>query len=144
MDGVEDFDPSCCGLIPVRLAIVGGLRAGRPQRRGARPEPTTWASCAGYLERYRVGELRRAGRLEYEVAANWKAIAENYNECLHCPGVHPELNALSNYMSGEVDGGRRRMVRRLDDPHRRRRDDGARGRPRADPAADRGPLEATT
>ena len=35
------------------------------------------------------------------MGANWKAIAENYNECLHCPGVHPELNALSSYDSGE-------------------------------------------
>ena len=43
----------------------------------------------------------------YEVAANWKGIAENYNECLHCPGVHPELNALSDYMSGD-DVERRR------------------------------------
>lgn len=28
-------------------------------------------------------------------------IGENYSECLHCPGVHPELNRLSNYLSGE-------------------------------------------
>jgi Rieske 2Fe-2S family protein len=57
------------------------------------------------LDRYRVGSLERAGRIEYRVEANWKAIAENYSECLHCPGVHPELNALSNYMSGEVMEG---------------------------------------
>ncbi len=25
---------------------------------------------------------------------NWKIFWENYNECLHCPGVHPELSAL--------------------------------------------------
>jgi hypothetical protein len=25
MDGVEDFDTSCWGLIPVRVATVGGL-----------------------------------------------------------------------------------------------------------------------
>ena len=25
------------------------------------------------------------------VAANWKLVAENYNECYHCAGVHPEL-----------------------------------------------------
>jgi Rieske 2Fe-2S family protein len=25
------------------------------------------------------------------VAANWKVIAENYNDCYHCGGVHPEL-----------------------------------------------------
>ena len=32
-------------------------------------------------------------------------VAENYSECLHCPGVHPELNRLSHYLSGEgVEG----------------------------------------
>jgi Rieske 2Fe-2S family protein len=47
----------------------------------------------GY-ERYRVGELRVAHRIEYEVAANWKLIHDNYNECLHCPSVHPELSQI--------------------------------------------------
>jgi Rieske 2Fe-2S family protein len=58
-----------------------------------------------HLERYRLDGLRRVRRIAYDVAANWKAIAENYSECLHCPGVHPELNALSDYMSGEVMEG---------------------------------------
>ncbi len=42
-------------------------------------------------ERYRVGELRVGHRIVYEVEANWKIVHDNYNECLHCPGVHPEL-----------------------------------------------------
>ena len=25
---------------------------------------------------------------------NWKIFWENYNECLHCPGVHPQLSQL--------------------------------------------------
>ena len=54
------------------------------------------------LARYRLGGLRRAQRIVYDVDANWKAIAENYSECLHCPGVHPELNQLSHYLSGET------------------------------------------
>jgi Rieske 2Fe-2S family protein len=57
------------------------------------------------LERYRLGDLRPARGVLYDVAANWKGIAENYNECLHCPGVHPELNALSDYRSGESSYG---------------------------------------
>ena len=32
--------------------------------------------------------------LTYDVAANWKVIAENYNECYHCGPVHPELVRL--------------------------------------------------
>ena len=105
MDGVEDFDTSCWGLMPVRVATVGGPRPRRPERRGARRRAPTSASSPDHLERYRVGALGRAGQADYQVAANWKAIAENYSECLHCPGVHPELNALSHYMSGEVMEG---------------------------------------
>ena len=26
---------------------------------------------------------------------------QNYNECLHCPNLHPALNRLSHYLSGE-------------------------------------------
>jgi glycine betaine catabolism A len=104
MDGVEDFDTSCWGLIPVRVTTVGGLVL--VDLSGEAPEVEAHiGELAGHLERYRVGDLRRAGQADYTVAANWKAIAENYSECLHCPGVHPELNALSHYMSGEVMEG---------------------------------------
>lgn len=43
------------------------------------------------FSRYPLAELRVAKSLEYDVAANWKVILENYNECYHCAGVHPEL-----------------------------------------------------
>jgi len=33
-------------------------------------------------------------RLSYDVRANWKVLAENYNECYHCGPVHPELCRL--------------------------------------------------
>jgi Rieske 2Fe-2S family protein len=66
------------------------------------------------FDRYRMAELRLAKRIVYDVAANWKVIVENYNECLHCPTVHPELVALVPlYRKGEVwadetpDGGNR-------------------------------------
>jgi Rieske 2Fe-2S family protein len=104
MDAVEDFDTSCWGLMPVRVATLGGLVL--VDLSGDAPEIEEHAGdLAEYLERYRVATLRRAGQREYRVHANWKAIAENYSECLHCPGVHPELNEISNYMSGEVMEG---------------------------------------
>jgi Rieske 2Fe-2S family protein len=28
------------------------------------------------------------------IQSNWKIFWENYNECLHCPGVHPKLSSL--------------------------------------------------
>ncbi len=46
------------------------------------------------LARYPLGDLRSARSLRYDVAANWKVMLENYNECYHCAGVHPELCAI--------------------------------------------------
>jgi glycine betaine catabolism A len=43
------------------------------------------------LDRYPLGELRVGDSVRYDVAANWKVMLENYNECYHCAGVHPEL-----------------------------------------------------
>ncbi len=58
---------------------------------------TLQAQLAGVperLRRYPLAELRVARRIEYEVAANWKVMLENYNECYHCGPVHPELCRL--------------------------------------------------
>lgn len=46
---------------------------------------------AAYLGRYEMDRLRVARRIVYDVAANWKVLLENYNECYHCGPVHPEL-----------------------------------------------------
>ena len=61
---------------------------------------TAMADLAPHVERFPIGQLRRGQRIDYEVAANWKVIAENYSECYHCPGVHPQLNRLSPYDQG--------------------------------------------
>ena len=99
-DELEDFDPACNGLQPVRLAVVEGLVL--LDLSGEAPPPAEHVGeLAEHLAHYRLGDLRRGARIVYDVDANWKAIAENYSECLHCPGVHPELNRLSHYLSGE-------------------------------------------
>jgi glycine betaine catabolism A len=104
MDGVEDFDGSCYGLMPVRVAVEGGLvlvdLGGRAPAAGDHV-----GELVEHLRRYRVEALVRGGARLYSVDANWKSLAENYSECLHCPGVHPELNRLSDYMSGEEVNG---------------------------------------
>jgi glycine betaine catabolism A len=54
-----------------------------------------------HIERFPLADLRRARRIEYDVQANWKVIGENYSECYHCPGVHPQLNRLTPYDKGQ-------------------------------------------
>jgi len=39
-------------------------------------------------------DLRRVHRARQRLACNWKVFWENYLECYHCPGVHPELVRL--------------------------------------------------
>ena len=100
-DELEDFEQGCFGLKSVRLAVVEGLVL--IDLSGEAPSPAEHVGgLAEHLAHYRTGELRRVERVTYEVEANWKAIAENYSECLHCPGVHPELNRLSHYLSGDT------------------------------------------
>ncbi len=51
------------------------------------------------LDRFCLPELRCGWRRTYEVQANWKLICENYSECYHCPGAHPQLARLSDLIS---------------------------------------------
>ncbi len=50
---------------------------------------------------WRMGELRLDRRIVYEVKANWKLLILNYNECLHCPLLHPALNRLTDYLGAD-------------------------------------------
>jgi glycine betaine catabolism A len=72
---------------------------------GAEPEPfeAAFASMIGRVSRWGTANLRRGARIDYDVAANWKLIVENYSECYHCPLIHPELAALSPWQSGRND-----------------------------------------
>ena len=70
---------SSCNLTPAEAA---------PLAAAARRHPRAHRAAT------RSSELRIGHTIRYEVAANWKVICENYNECYHCAGVHPELCAV--------------------------------------------------
>lgn len=64
-----------------------------PERAAANGETlaTQFGPAQQRLKNYPLADLRIGRRLMYQVNANWKVILENYNECYHCAGVHPEL-----------------------------------------------------
>jgi glycine betaine catabolism A len=71
------------------------------------PDP---APLADHLEdlpqkflHWQMADLRTYRQIEYVVKANWKLIMLNYNECLHCPILHPALSAITDYLSGDND-----------------------------------------
>ena len=72
-----------------KQSLVGSLNSG--------------AETITAFDRFKMDELRVGVRLVYEVKANWKIIVENYNECLHCPQIHPELvQVIPLFRFGEV------------------------------------------
>lgn len=61
---------------------------------------------------WHLPELRIAYRIEYNLNCNWKLVLQNYQECYHCPGVHPLLcqwtpfrSASHDCMQGGILGG---------------------------------------
>jgi glycine betaine catabolism A len=69
--------------------------------RGAAPLEHQLGDLPRKLAPWRMHELRRYKRIEYDVNANWKLAILNYNECLHCPMVHPALNRLTDYLGAD-------------------------------------------
>lgn len=53
------------------------------------------------LDHWPMADLVTGHRWQVEIACNWKVFWENYSECLHCPGIHPELcERVPIYKSG--------------------------------------------
>ena len=81
-----------CGTATSSSTSIARARAARATAR---------RRCPRSSAPWRMEDLRLGHRIVYDVKANWKLIVQNYNECLHCPNLHPALNKLSHYLSGE-------------------------------------------
>jgi Rieske 2Fe-2S family protein len=102
----EDFDFESYSLAPVRLATWQGFVFVSLDP-DARSLEDWLGDLVPHLARFDFASLRVAHTETYEVDANWKFVAENYSECYHCPGIHPQLNKLTPYDLGgdfEPDG----------------------------------------
>lgn len=91
----DNFHKEEFSLHEVGLQIWGGFFFLNlsPQDARARKHslPAQLGAISERLVRYPLADLRIARRISYDVSANWKVLLENYNECYHCGGVHPEL-----------------------------------------------------
>lgn len=100
MDGTAGFDKSHFPLHTVATEVWAGFVFVNLSGTGG-PLADHLAALPAKFAPWQMQRLRRGGREVYEIAANWKLIIQNFNECLHCPNLHPALNKLSHYMSGE-------------------------------------------
>lgn len=119
MDAVPGFNKSDYPLVSTNVGTWEGfifvnLANGDPTRlhseATARQGSANFSSLeywflplTGKFANWKMLTLRPAKRICYDVHANWKLIFENYSECYHCAGVHPELTRLSPADSAEND-----------------------------------------
>ena len=103
--GPDGFDAASYGLVELPVRVWEGFVLGHALHPVGSPEVPSYdehlGDLAGIVAPYSVGNLVVADRHTYEVAANWKVIAENYHECYHCPLIHPELCQVSPPDSGD-------------------------------------------
>jgi Rieske 2Fe-2S family protein len=102
MHEVEGFDKKTYPLHQVALAEWEGFLFVNLDP-AAEALEQAFAPLRGRFARYNLPALRTVRGIEYEVRANWKLILQNYNECLHCPTIHPELSTKLPYASGAND-----------------------------------------
>jgi Rieske 2Fe-2S family protein len=99
-EAAADFDRSGHALVPVRTVEWHGwvmVNAGG----GAAPLDEFLAGLEPHVVDHEPERLAVGATHSYELAANWKLVIENYQECLHCPSIHPELCRVSPSTSGE-------------------------------------------
>lgn len=85
----ENFDYKDWSLKPVRLEVFRGFVFAWLGHGDAPSLALKFA--AAELEEMELEKLKEVHRETYDIKANWKTLLENYLECYHCRGSHPEL-----------------------------------------------------
>ncbi|HEY2507205.1 MAG TPA: aromatic ring-hydroxylating dioxygenase subunit alpha [Streptosporangiaceae bacterium] len=99
--GTHGFDEAQWGLVELPLTDWHGLVFVDASGGAAEPMAIALAELDRLVAPYEPERLVIAGRHSYDAAANWKVLTENYQECYHCPVIHPELCRVSPPNSGE-------------------------------------------
>jgi Rieske 2Fe-2S family protein len=97
-----EFEKEKYGLHEIRCATWQGLIFCNASNT-AKDLSTFLAPLDSVATRYRLKELQIASTIHYDIDANWKLLFQNFNECYHCPSVHPQLTPLTNYRDAEND-----------------------------------------
>ncbi len=91
MEEIEGFDKRAYGLYRIAVTEIDGfvfVNAGQPHNAVAGE-----ALLEGLkpVQPWPTRDLAVAYQEQHDIACNWKVFWENFLECYHCPGVHPEL-----------------------------------------------------
>lgn len=100
-ENMHDFDTAHFALKPVRLAECGGLLFANldPDADDFEQQypglDETFTECLPSLEQYGI-----ARQFDYEIAANWKIVVDNFSEGYHIPVAHRQLSQVLDSAGG--------------------------------------------
>lgn len=106
-----DFDRTRHSLHPCQVMVLEGLVfvCLHPTERPATRDVEQLVQR--FLAPHELANARIAHVENYPTRANWKLVAENFWECYHCPGAHPEYCAV-NAFARPAGTGRPALVER--------------------------------
>ena len=96
-------------LYAVAVADWNGFVFANLTAQPARTPEQIFGADAGKLAHWPLAELVIGHTRTTILECNWKVFWENYNECLHCPNIHPSLSSI-------VPIYRRAIMEPRDDP----------------------------
>ncbi|RWQ39880.1 MAG: aromatic ring-hydroxylating dioxygenase subunit alpha [Mesorhizobium sp.] len=90
----EGFDKADHPLYRVALSVWRGFVFVNLREDAAGSAETSFDPASGNLANWPLETLVSGHVLRKVMDCNWKIFWENFNECLHCPGVHKDLSRL--------------------------------------------------
>jgi Rieske 2Fe-2S family protein len=105
----EGFNKSDYPLFPIAVQEWRGAIFVNLDPNAAWDVDSLFQRSANGLSRFPLEEMKVGKTWSKMINCNWKLFWENFNECLHCPNIHPELAALVPLYS-------RRIINKMDVP----------------------------
>ncbi|MER8995667.1 aromatic ring-hydroxylating dioxygenase subunit alpha [Mesorhizobium sp. M0678] len=90
----DGFDKADHPLYRVALSVWRGFVFVNLAEDAAGSAETSFDPASGSLANWPLETLLSGHVLRKVINCNWKVFWENFNECLHCPGVHKDLSRL--------------------------------------------------
>ena len=107
------------GLTPVRCETHAGLVFVNLSDGDVPPLAEAIGLPAGYLENYRIGDMKVVRHVRSEWGSNWKVGVEAFYESYHLHAVHPETRGVMGDLNVQYDlypNGASRMIVPLGQP----------------------------
>ena len=105
----DDFKKADCSLPRAHVHVWEGFVFVNLDEY-AQPFEVQMEALMNKFSDWKMKDLRVARHIRYELNCNWKLILQNYQECYHCPGVHPLLSEMTPVQSAQHDASKGAVI----------------------------------